>query len=119
MRFNGLVEVIHVSLKNLQKALKGQVGSLLNIRSSPLTNVIGLVAWPKHCNISCSISLSPTCMCFADLHGTSECSVQQSFKVAAMSYKATGCSQVTVGTQHWMLLKLILVGLTSLNKHTM
>ena len=29
VRFNGLVEVIHASLKNLQKALKGQVGTCL------------------------------------------------------------------------------------------
>ena len=28
VRFNGLVEVIHASLKNLQKALKGQVSQL-------------------------------------------------------------------------------------------
>jgi len=28
VRFNGLVEVIHASLKNLQKALKGQVSCI-------------------------------------------------------------------------------------------
>ena len=32
VRFNGLVEVIHASLKNLQKALKGQVCSLATCR---------------------------------------------------------------------------------------
>lgn len=29
VRFNGLIEVIHASLKNLQKALKGQVCACL------------------------------------------------------------------------------------------
>ena len=36
VRFNALVEVIHASLKNLQKALKGQVGTLVQSVPCPV-----------------------------------------------------------------------------------
>lgn len=59
VRFNGLVEVIHASLKNLQKALKGQV-SQLQLNSNEVLYICLVLS-----NTSCTSAL----ICHVALQG--------------------------------------------------